>query len=75
MSKCGTKLQGTMGTNCLLVFHREDLCEVTSRMQSVLKFSDVLFALSQMYLPVETSHRQVWYYFGQADVWSYVPPW
>ena len=32
----------------LLVFHRKDLCEVTSKTQSVFKFSDVLFALSQM---------------------------
>ena len=63
-----------MGTNCFLVFCRKDPCEVTPKMQSVFKFSNVLFALSQMYPPVETSHREVWYYFGQADVWSYVPP-
>ena len=43
-----------------LVFHRKDLCEAKHETQSVFKFSDVLFALSQMYPPVETSHDQVW---------------
>ena len=31
--------------NTLLVFHRKDLCEAKHEMQSVFKFSDVLFAL------------------------------
>ena len=35
----------------LLVFHRKDLCEARPKMQSVFKFSDVLFALKSDVLP------------------------
>ena len=43
----------------LLVFRRKDLCEARSKMQSVFKFSDVLFALSQMDPPIVEASGQV----------------
>ena len=52
----------------LLVFCRKDLCEAKHEMESVFKFSDVLFAPKSDGPPVvEVS--------GQADLWSDVPPW
>ena len=45
----------------LLVFHRKDLCEAKHEMQSVSKFSDVLFALKSDGPPVEASSGQEWY--------------
>ena len=38
-------LDGQFSSLVLLVFHRKDLCEAKHEMQSVFKFSDVLFAL------------------------------
>ena len=35
----------------LMVFRRKDLCKARPKLQSVLTFSDVLFALSQMNTP------------------------
>ena len=46
-------------------------------MQCVLKFSDVLFALSQMDTPIDEALGQVVIFvrsLGQADLWSDVPP-
>ena len=46
-------------------------------MQSVCKFSDVLFAISQMDPPVDEALGQVDILVrsaGQADLWSDVPP-
>ena len=60
-----------------LVFHRKDLCKLTPKMQSVFKFSDVLFALSQMDHPVYEGLGQVDIFvrsLGQADLCSDIPP-
>ena len=59
-----------------LVFHRKEFCETKHKMQSVLKFLDVLFALKSDGPPVEASHVSLT--FGQpldqADPQSDVPP-
>ena len=46
----------------LLVFHRKYLCEAKHEMQSVFKFSDVIFALKSDVPPVEASGGQEQYY-------------
>ena len=43
-----------------LVFCRKDLCEAKHEMQSVFKFSDVLFALKSDGPQVEASSGQEW---------------
>ena len=55
----------------LLVFRRKDLCEAKHEMQSVFKFSDVLFALGSDGPPtVETSQISLTFGqpLGQADL-------
>ena len=56
-----------------LVFRRNDLCEAKDEMQSVFKFSDVLFALKSDVSPIETFSGQDWY-SGLVDLSSDVPP-
>ena len=66
---------------CLLVFCRKDLCKANHEMQSVFKFSDVLFALKSDVPPVEAYSGQEQYYVRsawqlQSDVTSSdVPLW
>ena len=51
----------------LLVFCRKDLCEAKHEMQSVFKFSDILFALKSDVAPlVEESGGQEQYYVRSA---------
>ena len=45
----------------LLVFHWKDLCDARPKMQSVFKFSDILFALKSDGPLVEASSGQEWY--------------
>ena len=47
--------------DCLLVFHRKDICEAKHEMQSVFKFTDVHFALKSDGPPIEASSSQKWY--------------
>ena len=61
----------------LLVFHRKDPCEARPKVQSVFKFSDVLYALSQTYPPVVKVSGQVDIFVRsscQIDLWSDRPP-
>ena len=56
-----------------LVFCRKDLCEARPKMESVFKFLDVLFALSQMDSPIDETSDQVDIFdrsLGQAELWS-----
>ena len=56
----------------LLVFRRKDLCEARPKTQSVSKFWDVLFALSQMDPHKDEASGQVGIFdrsLGQADLW------
>ena len=60
-----------------MVFHRKDLCEAKPKMQSVFKFSDVLFALKSDGGPTDVALDQVDIFLrslDQADLWSDVPP-
>ena len=57
---------------------KKKLCEATSKTQSVLKFSDVLFAFSQMEPPMVEASGQVDIFvrsLGHADLWSDILPW
>ena len=66
----------TLDVGFSLVFRRKGLCEARPKMQSVFKFSDVLFALSQMETIGETL-GQVDIFdrsLGQGDLWSDGPP-
>ena len=60
-----------------MVFHRKDLHEARLKMQSVFKFSDALFVLSQVDPPIVEAPGQVDIfdrYLDQADFWSDGPP-
>ena len=55
----------------------EKTCEAKHEMESVFKFSDVLFALGHMDHPIVEVSDEVDIFVrssGQADVWSDVPP-
>ena len=59
-----------------LVFCK-DLCEAKHEMQSVFKFSDVLFALRSDGPPIVEVSGQIDIFvrsLGQADLWSDIPP-
>ena len=47
-------------------FIEKALCEARPQMQSVFKFSDVLFALKSYGPPVKASSGQEWYYIGSS---------
>ena len=60
-----SKTQNNVSSGYLLVFCRKDLCKANHEMQSVFKFSDVLFALKWDRPPIDEA-------LGQVDIYCQI---